>query len=150
MSNEGKLGTNMIWLFGLATLALAILVTYLLPHITGALPLKAMAGIYGAVFGAGAAAAAFMTRANVWAVIGSSAVASLGLAIFYFIVVGRAAASATESLGGASGASRAVGTMSGMVFAFVFFFVGLAGSAAGAFFGRRLRDGRPAPLLMRR
>ena len=150
MNNEGKLGTNMIWLFGLATLAVAIGVTFLIPRVAGPLPFKAMAGIYGAIFGAGAAAAAFMTRANVWAVIGSSAVTSLGLAIFYFIVVGRAAASATTALGGASNAANAVGTMSGMVFAFVVFFVGLAGSVAGAFFGRRLRDGRPAPLLQKR
>lgn len=149
MSNEDKLGTKMIWLFGLATLAVAIAVTYLIPKIVGPLPLKAMAGVYGAVFGAGAAAAAFMTRANVWAVIGSSAVTSLGLAIFYYIVMGRAAASVTDSLG-ASGASSTVGMMSGMIFAVVFFFVGLAGSAAGAFFGSKLRDGRPAPLLVKR
>src|SRR5688500_12980655 len=96
MSNQNKLGTKAIWLFGLATLAVAILVTLLLPKITGPLPLKAMAGIYGAVFGAGAAAAAFMTRANPWAVIGSSAVASLILAILYYVVIGRAAASAAE------------------------------------------------------
>jgi len=149
MSNEDKLGTKMIWLFGLVTLAVAIGVTYLIPKIAGPLPLKAMAGIYGAVFGAGAAAAAFMTRASVWAVIGSSAVTSLGLAIFYYIVMGRAAASVTESLG-ASGAASTVGMMSGMIFAVAFFFVGLAGSVAGAFFGRKLRDGRQAPLFAKR
>ncbi len=149
MSNEDKLGTKTIWLFGFVTLAVAIIATYLIPRIAGPLPLKAMAGIYGAVFGAGAAAAVFKTRASVWAVIGSSAVASLGLAIFYYIVVGRAAAAATESLGG-SRAAGTVGMMSGMIFAAVFFFVGLAGSAGGAFFGRKLRDGRPAPLLVKR
>lgn len=149
MSNEDKLGTKMIWLFGLVTLAVAIGVTYLIPRIAGPLPLKAMAGIYGAIFGAGAAAAAFMTRATVWAVIGSSAVSSLGLALFYYIVVGRAAASATASLG-ASGAASTVGAISGMIFAVVFLFVGLVGSAAGAFFGHKLRDGRPAPLLVKR
>ena len=42
MSNQNKLGTKAIWLFGLATLAVAILVTLLLPKITGPLPLKAM------------------------------------------------------------------------------------------------------------
>ncbi|MBA2544875.1 MAG: hypothetical protein H0V17_34855 [Deltaproteobacteria bacterium] len=149
MSNEDKLGTKMIWLFGLVTLAVAIIVTYLIPRIVGPLPLKAMAGVYGVVFGAGAAAAAFMTRANVWAVIGSSAVTSLGLAIFYYIVVGRAAASVTASLGG-SGAASTVGMMSGMIFAVVVFFIGLAASVAGALFGRKLRDGRSAPLLVNR
>lgn len=147
--NEDKLGTKAIWLFGLATLVVAIAVTFLIPKIVGPLPLKAMAGIYGALFGAGAAAAAFLTRANVFAVIGSSAVASLGLAIFYYIVVGRAAASAAESFG-ASGAASTVGAMSGMIFAVVFFFVGLAGSVAGALFGRKLRDGRPAPVFAKR
>jgi hypothetical protein len=146
---ENKLGTKTIWLFGLATLVVAIAVTFLIPKLVGPLPLKAMAGVYGALFGAGAAAAAFLTRANVWAVIGSSAVTSLGLALFYYIVVGRAAASAAASLG-ASGAAASVGMMSGLIFAVVYFFVGLAGSAAGAFFGSKLRDGRPAPLLAKR
>lgn len=149
MSNEDKLGTKAIWLFGLATLAVAIAVTYLIPKITGPLPLKAMAGIYGALFGAGAAASAFLTRASVWAVIGSSAVTSLGLAIFYYIVIGRAAASVTESLGG-GGMASSVGTMSGIIFAVIFFVVGLAGSVAGALFGHKLRDGRPSPLLAKR
>lgn len=150
MSNENKLGTKTIWLFGLATLAVAILVTYLLPRITGPLPLKGMAGVYGAIFGAGAAAAAFLTRASVWAVIGSSAVTSLCLGIFYFIVVGRAAAATTESFGGGSGAANAVGIMSGMMFAIVFFLVGLAGSVAGALFGSKVRNARSAPLLVKR
>lgn len=148
MSNEDKLGTKMIWLFGLVTLAVAIVVTYLIPRIAGPLPLKAMAGVYGAVLGVGAAAAAFTTRASVWAVIGSSAVTSLGLAIFYYIVMGRAAASVTASLG-ASGAASTVGMMSGMIFAVVVFFVGIAGSVAGALFGHKLRDGRPALLVKR-
>jgi hypothetical protein len=73
MSNE-KLGTKAIWLFGLATLVVAILVTYLIPKIVGPLSPKAIAAVYGALFGAGAAAATFLTRANVFAVIGSSAV----------------------------------------------------------------------------
>jgi hypothetical protein len=149
MSNEGKLGTKMIWLFGLVTLAVAIGVTFLIPKVAGPLPLKAMAGIYGAVFGAGAAAAAFLTRANVWAVIGSAAVSSLGLAIFYYIVVGRAAAAATESFGGSSNAAGAIGGMTGLIFAVGFFFVALAGSAAGAFFGSRLRGAQPGLLAKR-
>ena len=150
MSNEGKLGKNTIWLFGLATLAVAIGVTYLLPHIAGPLPIKAMAGIYGALFGAGAAAAAFTTRASVWAVIGSSAVTSVGLAVFYYIVVGRAAASVTDSLGGSAAAATSVGMVTGMIYAVGFFFVGFAGSVGGAIFGHRLRDGRPAPVFGKR
>ena len=150
MSNEDKLGTKAIWLFGLATLAVAVLMTFLLPKITGPLPLKVMAGIYGAIFGAGAAAAAFMTRANVWAVLGSSAVASLLLASFYYIVVGRAAAAAAESLGASGGAAGKVGAVSGMIFAGIFFIAALAGSVGGAFFGRKLRDARSAPVFAKR
>ena len=149
MSNDDKLGTKAIWLFGLATLAIAILATLLIPKLVGPLSLKAMAGIYGAVFGAGAAAAAFLTRANVWAVIGSSAVASLVLAVFYYIVVGRAAAAAAESFGASGGAASKVGAVSGLIFAGIFFGAGLAGSVGGAFFGGKLRDAR-SPVLAKR
>jgi hypothetical protein len=144
-----KLGTKMIWLFGLATLAVAVLVTFLIPKIIGPISPKAMAAVYGALFGAGAAAAAFLTRASVWAVIGSSAAASLCLGIFYYIVVGRAAAQAAGALGANGNVSGAVGMMSGMIFGVIFFFTGLAGSVAGAFFGSKLRDGRSPGLLTR-
>lgn len=149
MSND-KLGTKAIWLFSLATLVLAVAVTYLIPKIVGPISPKAMAAVYGALFGAGAAAAAFLTRANPFAVIGSSAVASLGLAIFYYVVVGRVAAAAADSLGASGGAASTIGAMSGMIFAVIFFAAGLAGSVGGALFGAKLRNAQSGPLLAKR
>lgn len=145
---EPKFGANAAWLFGLVTLVLAIAATYLVPRIAGAVSPKAMAAVYTVIFGAGATGAAVLTRASVFGVLGPFAVASLGLGVFYYVTVARAAAAAFDgTLGGA--AASAIGGVSGTVFAIAFILVGIAGALAGALFGRRLRVGAPKPLLQR-
>jgi hypothetical protein len=136
MNTNGKLGPKATWLFALATFAVVIAVTYLLPHITGPLSPKAWGGVYFALFGAGAMAAAFMTNASALGTIGAFAVASVGLGIFYYIVVARAVAAAASELGGGG---AALGTMTGMIFAIAFLLDALSAGIAGTLFGRKLR-----------
>ncbi len=139
MNTTGKLGPKATWLFALATFAVVIAVTYILPHITGPLSPKAWGGVYFALFGAGAMAAAFMTNASALGTIGAFTVASVGLGIFYYVVVARAVAAAASELGANGGGGAALGTMTGMIFAIAFLLDALAAGIAGTLFGRKLR-----------
>ena len=151
MSNESKLGPNAVWLFSLASLGLAIAVTYVLPHITGAISPKAMAGVYFAVFGAGATAAVFLSRASVWRSVGAFAVGGLGLGIFYYVAIVRAAQAAAEGFGsGGSAAAAGIGAMAGIVFGVGFAVDALFAGIAGSLFGAKLRNGLPQGLAAKR
>lgn len=141
MSNESKLGPNASWLFAAVTLAVTIGVTYAIPHITKPITPKAMAAVYFALFGGGATLAIYLTRASALRVIGSFALAGAGLGIFYYIVVGRAAQSAADSLGASGSAAGSIGATMGLVFAVGFAVDALAASIAGALFGTKLRRG---------
>ncbi|HEV7556389.1 MAG TPA: hypothetical protein VGO00_13070 [Kofleriaceae bacterium] len=152
MSNESKLGPNAVWLFALATLGLAIAVTYVLPHVTTAITPKAMAGVYFAVFGAGATAAVFLSRASVWRSVGAFAVAGSGIGIFYYLAIIRPlAAAASEGFGStASSAGATIGGVIGLVYGVGFAIDALAAGIAGSLFGAKLRNGAPSPLLQKR
>lgn len=127
---NGKLSPNLIWLFALGTLGVVIAVTKLMP---GPVTPKTMAAIYFALFGAGATAGTFLTRASVVASIGSFALAGLGLGAFYYVTIA----------GMAPGSS--LGTGLGLVFAVAFAVDALAAGIAGTLFGIKLRKNvRPA------
>lgn len=127
-----KLAPSFVWLFALASLGISIAATKLVPHPLGP---KAWAGIYFAVFGAGAAAATFLTRSGALRAIGAFAIGGLGLGAFYYVAITRHAGS--SGIGGALG----------IVFAVVFLVVGVAGGVGGALFGLKLRKNLAGPLL---
>ena len=149
MSNRSKLGTNAVWLFGLATLVAAIGVTYALPHVTGPISPKVASAVYFTIYGAGATLAVLLTSAGVLRAIGALGVASIGLGTFYYIVVARATSAAAEQLGASASGASAVGSSVGLVFAIGFGVAALAGSSAGALFGAKLRRGFARPVLSR-
>lgn len=128
MTNS-KLAPNSVWLFSLATLGLAIAVTYVLPRITGPMSPKGVAAIYFVVFGAGSLAATFLSSASAWRSVGAFAVSSAGLGVFYYIAIVRAA-------GGL------VGGMMGLVFGVGFAIAALFAAIAGSVAGSRLRAGK--------
>src|SRR5262249_8856857 len=139
-----------VWLFALATLGAAIGVTYLIPHITGAITPKAMAAVYFAVFGLGATLAVVLSRASALRTIGAMAVGGAGLGIVYYIVVARTVAAAASELGASGSAAGGFGAAMGLVFAVGFAVDALAASIAGALFGSKLRKGLPSPVLAKR
>jgi len=149
MSNESKLGPNAVWLFALATLGLAIAVTYVLPHVTTAITPKAMAGVYFAVFGAGATAAVFLSRASVWRSVGAFALAGSGIGIFYYLAIIRPmAAAATEGFGsGVGSAGATIGGLVGLFYGVGFAIDALAAGIAGSLFGAKLRNNSGGGLL---
>ncbi len=143
MSTENKLGPNAVWLFAAATLAVVIGVTYLVPHVAHSITPKVMAAIYFALFGAGATASAFLTRTSALRNVGAFLVAGIGLGAFYYIVVGRAAAAAAESLGASGSGAAGFGATMGIIFAVGFAVDALGAGIAGTLFGLKLRRGVP-------
>jgi hypothetical protein len=125
---NGKLSPHLVWLFALGTLGVTILVTKLIPPVTP----KVMAGIYFALFGAGATAAMFLTRTSVLASIGAFAIAGAGLGGYYYYLI--------TSIAPGSGFGQSLG----MVFCIAFAVDALAAGIAGTLFGLRLRKGLPA------
>ena len=152
MSNEGKLGPNAVWIFALATLGVAIGLTYLVPAITHSLSQKTFAAVYFAVFGAGATLAVWLTRASVLRAVGAMAVAGAGLGIFYYIVISRLMAAAGSEIAGEGGSHvvASLGGMMGIVFGIGFMIDALAASIAGGLFGSKLRRGLQSPALAKR
>jgi uncharacterized membrane protein HdeD (DUF308 family) len=150
MATDHKLGSHAVWLFAAGTLAVVIGVTYLVPHVVGAITPKAMAAIYFALFGAGATASAFLTRTSALRNIGAFLAAGLGLGVFYYIVVGRAAAAAAESLGASSSGAGGFGATMGLVFAVAFAVDALGAGIAGTLFGLKLRKGMPQMAALKR
>ncbi|HUJ63298.1 MAG TPA: hypothetical protein VLX92_32590 [Kofleriaceae bacterium] len=141
MATDSKLPPNSTWLFALATLAVAIGVTYLIPHVVSHhLTFKATCAVYLAIYGAGATLATFVSRAGIGRVIGSFAVASIGLGIFYYVVVARSVASAVDSLGGSEGAASIAGAAIGYTYAAGFTLSAIAAGISGALFGNKLRN----------
>jgi hypothetical protein len=145
MSNNSKFGPNAVFLFAVATLALAIAVTYIVPHISASISPKVMAAVYFAVFGAGATAAMFLSSASALRTIGAFAIAAAGLGIFYYVVVARVVAEAAQSLGATSGGG--IAAASGLIFGVGFFVDALAAGIAGTLFGSKLRRGMAASPL---
>lgn len=126
-----KLGPTAVWLFAAVTLGVVLVVTKLIPSITGPLSPQAMATIYFVLFGAGATAAVFVTRTRRVAAVGAFGLAGVGLGTFYYLVVART----FESAGGG------ISTAMGLVFAIAFAVDSLVASIAGTAFGLRLRRG---------
>jgi hypothetical protein len=137
---ETKLAPNAVWLFSLATLAVTIGVTYLIPKAVGPITPKAMAAVYFALFGAGATAATYLSRASALRTIGAFGAGGLGLAVFYYVVVARAAAAAS-ALGASSGGASGFAAAAGLVFAIGFGVAALSAGIAGTLFGLKLRKG---------
>jgi vacuolar-type H+-ATPase subunit I/STV1 len=131
MSNlNGKLAPAFVWLFALATVGVALLVTKLIP---GPISPKAMAAVYFVIFGAFATAGMFLTRAGVGASIGAFALAGASLGIFYYVVIA----------GSAPGSSLGQGL--GLIFGVAFGVDAFAAGVAGTLFGAKLRKNlRPA------
>jgi hypothetical protein len=136
-------------LFGLATLAVAIGVTYVLPHVTGPISPKLAGAVYFAIYGAGATLAVLLTSAGALRAFAAHGVASIGLGTFYYIVVARATSAAVEQLGASASGASAVGSSVGLVFAVGFAVAALAGSSAGALFAAKLRRGFVRPVFSR-
>ncbi len=136
---NGKFGPNAVWLFALGTLGAVLGITEVIPHIVGPISPKAMAAVYFALFGGGAAAATFLSRAGALRTIGAFTAAGVGLGIFYYVLVARAFASV-----GAGAAS----TM-GLVFSIAFAADALAAGIAGTLFGMKLRRGINSPVAAR-
>jgi hypothetical protein len=126
MSNtlNGKFAPAAVWLFALATVGVALLVTKLVP---GPISPKAMAAIYFVIFGAFSTAAVFMTRTSALASIGAFALAGLAIGIFYYVVIAGSAPGST------------VGTALGLVFGVAFAVDAFAAGIAGTLFGLKLR-----------
>jgi hypothetical protein len=152
VSNDSKLAPNAVWLFAFATLGLAIAVTYVLPHVTTAITPKAMAGVYFAVFGAGATAAVFLSRASVWRSVGAFALAGSGIGIFYYLAIIRPLAAAASEGFGSTGASAGatIGGLVGLFYGVGFAIDALAAGIAGSLFGAKLRGASASPLLQKR
>ncbi len=132
MSNEnGTFGANAVWLFALGTLAVVLGVTKVIPHVVGPISPKAMAAVYFALFGAGATAATFFSRADALRTIGAFTAAGVGLGIFYYVLVARAFA----------GAGAGIASSMGLVFSVAFAVDALAAGIAGTLFGIKLRRG---------
>ena len=122
---NGKLSPHLVWLFAFATLGVTILVTKLIPPVTP----KVMAGIYFALFGAGATAATFLTRTGVFASIAAFAIAGAGLGGYYYYLI--------TSMAPGSGFGQSLG----LVFCIAFAVDALAAGIAGSLFGLKLRKG---------
>ncbi|MEO8704125.1 MAG: hypothetical protein ABI867_29000 [Kofleriaceae bacterium] len=121
MSNlNGKLAPGFVWLFALATVGVALLVTKLIP---GPITPKAMAAIYFAIFGVFAAGGMFMTRASALASIGAYALAAASLGIFYYVIIAGSAPGSSLGTG--------LGLIFGIGFAVDAFVAGIAGTFAG-------------------
>lgn len=121
------LSPQLVWLFAAITLAATIGSNYVIPHVIHhAITPKALGGIYCAIFAIGATAATALTTARGRYVFLAFAVASAGLAAFFYIVLAKAFGS---GLGGV------LGTFFGVFFALGTLFA----SIAGTIFGRKLR-----------
>jgi hypothetical protein len=125
---NGKFGPHSVWLFALVTLGVVLATTKLIP---GPISPKAMGAIYFALFGAGATAATFLTRAGVLHTMGAFALAGLGLGVFYYLIIARQAPGSS------------LGTALGLVFAVAFAVDALAAGIAGTLFGLKLRRNLP-------
>lgn len=142
MATSNKLSPNATWLFALVTLGVTIGVNYLIPHVVHRpLTPKMLAAVYFVIFGAGAFAAMMWTTASALRVIGSFAVGSLGLGIFYYAVVAKVMAEVASAFGAGAGGASSFGSAAGLLFAIFFAFEALAAGIAGAMFGRKLRKG---------
>ncbi len=140
MSNEnGKFGPNAVWLFALGTLAAVLGVTKIIPHVVGMISPKAMAAVYFTKFGAGATAAAYFGLAGAVRTIGAFTAASVGLGIFYYVIVARTFASVGSG----------IATSMGLVFSVAFAVDALAAGIAGTLFGLKLRRGLARPVVAR-
>lgn len=138
---ETKLAPNSVWLFALATLAVTIGATLLIPKAVGPITPKAMAAVYFALFGAGATAATYLSRASALRTIAAFATGGLGLAAFYYVVVARAAAAAASELGASSSGASGFAAAAGLIFAVGFGVAALSAGVAGTLFGMKLRKG---------
>lgn len=136
----GKLGPNAVFVFSLVTLGVVIGVTKLMPHVAGPITPKAMAAVYFALFGAGAALAALFSRAGAIRTIGAFALGGIGLGVFHYLSIARHME--------AAGATIAAGT--GLVFAVMFAFAALGAGIAGTLFGLKFRKGLARPIPMPR
>jgi len=121
------LSPQLVWVFALLTLGATIGSNYVIPHVIHhPITPKALGGIYCAIFAIGATLATVLTTARGRYVFLAFALASAGLAAFFYIVLAKAFGS---GLGGV------LGTLFG-----VFFALGtLLASVAGTIFGRKLR-----------
>jgi hypothetical protein len=134
--HNNKLSPNFAWLFAAATLGVAILTTKLMPS---AQTPKVWGAIYFALFGAGATAATFLTRAGALRAIGAFALAGIGLGLFYFVEI-------RSHVGSAGG----LGTGMATVFMIAFAADAIAAGVAGSLFGLKLRTGLAKPGLSAR
>ena len=127
---NGKLTPHLVWMFSLVTLGIALVVTKAMP---GPVSPKTAAAIYFAIFGAGATAAMYLTRATVLLAIGAFAVGAIGLGVYtYLSIAGRDTGST-------------LGQGLGVYFTAMFLGDALAASVAGTLFGWKLRTRlRPA------
>ncbi|MBX3158850.1 MAG: hypothetical protein KF773_22985 [Deltaproteobacteria bacterium] len=128
---DRKLSPNLVWLFAAGTLILAILVTKLM---TSPLSPKVWGAIYFALFGAGAAASTFLTRAGALRAIGAFALGGVGLGVFYFVSI----RSHMEGAG-------AFGTGTAIVFMIAFAIDAIVAGIAGSLFGLKVRKGLVRP-----
>lgn len=124
--DDRKLAPNFVWLFALAALGIAIAVTKLVPGVYNP---KVWAGIYAAVYGAGAVAGTFLTRTGALRSIGAFTVAGAGLGIFYYVTV-------SQYMQG----TGMLGTRTAVLFMAVFGGAAIGGGLGGTLFGLKARQ----------
>lgn len=129
----GKLNSNLVWLFALTTVIVAMVGGYL----TQSLGTKISAGVFFGVFIGGGFIATLLTQASKGKAIGAFSVASILTAIGYFVVIkmvvsgATAAASAGASGASAAAASAAAGAVGSVMGIFVAVMILVATLVAG-------------------
>jgi hypothetical protein len=143
---DRKLSPHFVWLFALVAVAGGVGIAYLTaPH-----GYKVTAGAVFAFVGLLACASAWLTRASTLGVIGPWIIASLGLAVVYFVVVKRVLGGAASELGVSGAAADSLGGTVAAVFAGVVLVDALVASIGGAVFGIKLRSVKQPSELLRR
>jgi hypothetical protein len=128
-NDDRKLAANFVWLFAAVALGAAIVAPKLVHGVT---TVKAMSGVFGAIFAAFGIASTLLARTGGWRAAGAFADAGVGHAVYWFMMVHSATAD-----GGAGVA--ALGTGIGVILTLAFGAASIAGGIGGALFGLKIR-----------
>src|SRR5262249_46506465 len=104
-NDDRKLNGNFVWLFAAAALGAAIVAPKLVHGVT---TVKAMSGIFGAIFAAFGIASTLLARTGGWRAAGAFLLAGAGHAIYWFVTVRSATSGSGEGV-------AALGTGVGMI-----------------------------------
>jgi hypothetical protein len=139
---EKKLAPHLVWLFALGAVGAGLGVSYATLSSGGWVAAIAFAVVFGGI----ACAAAWLTRSTTFQAVTPFVVASVGLAVIYFIIVKRAVTDAV----GSSSIADAGGTMLAVYAAAKGLIAALGASIGGAIFGIKLRSVRSLGDLVKR